>query len=119
MTIPAIVAAGALAAQPVVNRAGEKLGSIAEFMVDAGTGRIAYAVLSHGGLMGIGEKLFAIPWSAFELDPETHGLILDIPAEGLDAAPGFDKDHWPTMADPAWHAELHAFYRRRPYWEAA
>ena len=65
----------------------------------------------------IGSKLFAVPWSALTMDAAEKRFILDVPKERLENAPGFDKDHWPSMADPTWATELHTYYNVRPYWE--
>jgi hypothetical protein len=86
-------------------------------MIDVPRGRVAYAVLSFGGLFGVGDKLFAIPWDALILDTSRHCFVLDADKEHLKHAPGFDKDHWPSMADPGWAIDVHTFYNRRPYWE--
>ena len=115
---PAIMAASTLAGNDVVNSQGQDLGKIKEIMVDVTGGWIAYAVLSSGGLLGIGDKLFAIPWGALLLDVERKCFILDVDAERLKQAPGFDKEHWPSMADPTWATEVHAFYGQRTYWQA-
>jgi sporulation protein YlmC with PRC-barrel domain len=114
---PQVMAADTLQGTRVVNFHGENLGEIQDIMLDVPSGRIAYAVLSFGGIMGIGDKLFAIPWSALTLDADRECFMLDIDREQLKTAPGFDKDHWPSMADPAWAADVHSFYKRRPYWE--
>jgi sporulation protein YlmC with PRC-barrel domain len=114
---PQVMAADTLQGDKVVNRLGEQLGEIQDIMLDVPSGRIAYAVLSFGGVLGIGDKLFAIPWSALTLDADRECFVLDIDKEQLKNAPGFDKDHWPSMADPAWGSGVHSFYRRRPYWE--
>lgn len=66
---------------------------------------------------GMGNRLFAIPWNALTLDADNHNFILDVPKEHLKDAPGFDKDHWPTMADARWATHVHSYYDARPYWE--
>lgn len=114
---PRVMSASTLEGDDVVNRQGEKLGTLDEVMLDVPTGRIAYAVLSSGGLLGVGERLYAIPWRALTLDPENKCFILDVAKERLQAAPGFDKDHWPTMGDESWAQEVHSYYGLRPYWE--
>jgi sporulation protein YlmC with PRC-barrel domain len=114
---PEIMSAETLIGDSVVNAAGEDLGDIKAIMLDVTSGRIGYAVLSFGGVFGIGSKLFAIPWSALTLDADEKRFILDAPKERLEDAPGFDKDHWPSMADPSWAKELHADYNVRPYWD--
>jgi sporulation protein YlmC with PRC-barrel domain len=114
---PEIMAADTLEGDNVYNAEGEKLGEIEHVMVDVPRGRIAYAVLSFGGFLGMGEKLFAIPWSALTLDADHHNFVLNVPKQRLKDAPGFDKDHWPVMADPRWASNVHSYYATRPYWE--
>jgi sporulation protein YlmC with PRC-barrel domain len=113
---PEIMAASTLNGDKVYNMDGEDLGEIEDIMLDVRSGRIAYAVLAFGGVMGIGEKFFAIPWSALTLDADRECLVLDIEKERLKGAPGFDKSHWPSMADQAWADEVYRYYNQRPYW---
>jgi sporulation protein YlmC with PRC-barrel domain len=110
---PRVMSASTLEGDEVMNRAGEKLGTIEEIMLDVPTGRIAYAVLSSGGFLGVADKLFAVPWNALTLDPENHCFLLDVSKERLRKAPSFDKDHWPSMADERWASELHRYYGPR------
>ncbi len=114
---PRIMSSNTLEGDKVVNLQGEQLGSIEEIMLDVPTGRIAYAVLSSGGFLGVGDKLFAIPWAALTLDTENECFILDVSKERLEQAPGFDKDHWPAMAEETWASDIHSYYGTRPYWE--
>ncbi len=114
---PEVMAADTLQGDAVVNASGDKLGDIEDIMIDVPSGRVAYAVLSRGGVLGIGEKLFAIPWDALALDADRECFVLDIDEERLRNAPGFDKDHWPSMADRTWGAEVYSYYNRQPYWE--
>lgn len=114
---PQVMAADTLQGDKVINMRGEDIGEIQDIMIDVPRGRVAYAVLSFGGFLGIGDKLFAIPWDALTLDTNRHCFVLDIDKDRLKHAPGFDKDHWPSMADPSWAADVHSFFNRRPYWE--
>jgi sporulation protein YlmC with PRC-barrel domain len=114
---PDIMDAATLIGDDVVNANDEDLGKVEAIMLDVQSGRIAYAVLSFGGFLGMGSKLFAIPWSELTLDTEEKRFILDVPKEKLENAPGFDKDHWPSMADRTWARELHSYYDVSPYWE--
>ncbi len=107
---PALMGADTLMGNDVYNSQGEDLGDVKEFMIDMASGRITYAVLSFGGLMGLGDKLFAVPWSALTLDTINKRFTLDVVKETLAAAPGFDSDHWPAMADPTWAKGVHQFY---------
>ena len=113
---PDVMDANTLAGDDVVNAAGEDLGKIKAIMLDVAHGRVAYAVLSFGGFLGAGDKLFAIPWTALKLDPANKRFVLDTSKERLEVASGFDKDHWPRMADRDWAIELHNFYDIEPYW---
>ena len=114
---PRIMAADTLRGEKVKNREGETLGSVEHIMLDVPAGRIAYAVLSFGGFLGLGDKLFAIPWSALTLDTEDKCFIFEVDKETLEKAPGFDKDHWPAMADERWARSIHSHYDVAPYWE--
>jgi sporulation protein YlmC with PRC-barrel domain len=107
---PELMGADTLLGNDVYNRKGEDLGDIKEFMIDMASGKVAYAVLSFGGILGLGDKLFAVPWKALTLDTENKRFTLDVSKEELEEAPGFDKDTWPSMADPAWAARVHQFY---------
>jgi hypothetical protein len=78
------------------------------------SGRISYAVLSFGGLLGMGDKLFAVPWQALELDTTNKRFILDVSKERLENAPGFDKDRWPDMASSEFTSQIHGFYGTHP-----
>ena len=113
---PQVMAADTLQGDEVRNDAGENLGEITDIMIDVPTGRVAYAVMSVGGVLGMGSKLFAIPWSALQLDTENKCFRMNVAKERFEQAPGFDKDHWPTMADQRWAEDVHAFYGARPYW---
>ncbi len=105
-----VMSASTLTGDSVVNAKGETIGTIEEIMIHLDSGRVAYAVLSFGGFLGIGDKLFAIPWQALALDEDRKYFILDIDKEKLERAPGFDKDHWPDMADPTWGKEIYGYY---------
>ena len=94
----------------VYNQQGEDLGDIKEIMLDTNTGNVRYAVLSFGGVFGVGSKLFAVPWNALKLDTENKRFILNVDKERLNNAPGFDKDHWPDMADESWEKTIHSYY---------
>lgn len=107
---PGLMGANTLDGNDVYNLKNEDLGDIKEIMLDMDTGRVAYAVLSFGGFMGMGEKLFAVPWSALSLDTVHKRFLLDIAKDKLQSAPGFNKNHWPDMADKTWAKEIHDYY---------
>lgn len=106
-----IISAGTLMGDSVRNSAGESLGKIEEIMIDVNNGKIAYAVLSFGGFLGIGDKLFAVPWDSLTLNSAAQEFILDVDKQVLENAPGFNKDNWPDMADTSWHTEIQNHWR--------
>lgn len=113
-----VVSASKIIGEAVVNREDESLGKIHELVIDAREGRLAYAVLSFGGFMGMGNKLFAMPWQAFEFANTENKLILNVDKEKLRAAPGFDTDaKWPDFADRTWGGTIHEYYGFPPYWK--
>lgn len=114
---PALMTASTLDGNDVVNDSGEALGEIKDIMLDVRSGRVAYAVLSFGSFLGMGEKLFAVPWNALKLDTEDKCFVLKIAKEQLKNAPGFDKDNWPDMADQVWASNIHTYYKARPYYD--
>lgn len=115
---PRVLSATTVIGDKVLNTAGEQLGTIKELMIDLDEGLIAYAVLSFGGFLGMGDKLFAIPWEALTIDTENHAFILDVDKEVLESAPDFDKDHWPDNAkyEANWLLGVYEYYGYSPYW---
>jgi len=101
----------------VVNAKTESLGEIKEIVIDPKTGRVAYVVVAFGGFLTMGEKLFAIPFSAFDYNLTNNEYVLHVPKERLERAPGFDSTHWPAMSDEKWNRDVYTFYGRAPYWE--
>jgi hypothetical protein len=101
----------------VINANREDLGTIDDLVLDVRDNRIAYAILSFGGILGLGDKQFAVPWEALALDLSEKIAVLDIDKDRLKNAPGFDKDTWPDMADAGWGAVIYRHYGYTPYWE--
>src|SRR5262245_45940103 len=84
----------------VVSPQGESLGKIEDLVLIPGEGRIKYAALSYGSILGLGGKLFAVPWEALTLQPDGKTFTLDISKEQLDSVSGFDRSNWPQRPDP-------------------
>lgn len=114
---PFVMASDTLEGNKVVDPSGEEIGTIDHIMLDVLGGRIAYAVMAMGGFLGIGEKLHALPWSALTLDTRRKCFVLGVEKERIKEAPGFDKEHWPTMANSQWATSIHEYYGISPYWE--
>jgi hypothetical protein len=106
---PDVMDAKTLIGDDVVNDSGENLGAIEAIMLHIPSGRIAYAVLAFR------DKLYAVPWDALTLDAIEKRFVLPVTPDRLAAAPGFDKKHWPSMADPEWIEEVRSYYEDLPY----
>jgi sporulation protein YlmC with PRC-barrel domain len=109
-----VLSASTLAGDSVRNAAGEDLGKIDEIMIDIPSGRVAYAVLSFGGFLGMGDKLFAVPWNALKVDEDEKCFVLNVDRRTIEQAPGFDKDNWPDMSDTAFSSQISAYYHVEP-----
>ena len=96
---------------------GEDLGKIEEVMIDMEMGRVAYAVLSFGGLWGLGSKWVPVPWDAVALQPDEKVLLLKIEKEKIEKAPNFESATLPELANRQWGAVIHTYYGYPPYWE--
>jgi sporulation protein YlmC with PRC-barrel domain len=110
------VKASSIIGTNVVDLKDESLGDIKEIVIDPRSGRVAYAVVSFGGFLGMGEKLFAIPFSSFKYQLDGNKYVLDVPRNKLKEAPGFDVNHWPPMVEEKWNRDIHAYYEREPFW---
>lgn len=111
-----ILSSSTMEGSDVKNTAGESLCDIKDLMIDLTSGRVAYAVVEFGGLLGIGNKMFAVPLLAMQQDAANKCFILDTSKEALENASGFDKDHWPDFADRKWQTLVHEHYKAKPYW---
>ncbi|RPJ72522.1 MAG: PRC-barrel domain containing protein [Alphaproteobacteria bacterium] len=120
---PIFLTARTINGDKVINMVGEHLGKIEDLMIDLESGRVAYAVLSFGGFLGLGNKLFAVPWEALSVRPHEHAFALDVSKEILEKAEGFDKDDWPLTCEQLatstreWLANIYTCYGYKPYWE--
>jgi sporulation protein YlmC with PRC-barrel domain len=100
----------------VKNTTGDSLGQINDLVIDPSNGQVVYAVVSFCGLMGMGDKLFAIPWRALHWTSPKDYYVLDLDKDTLKKAPGFDKKHWPENSEK-WEEQREAlgqFYRVTP-----
>lgn len=113
---PNLLAEGTLRGEKVANPEGVDLGKIEDFMVDTDAGKVVYAILSFGGTLGMGNRLFAVPWNAMDLDTDKHAFILNVDKDKLKNAPGFDKDTWSDFSSLDWDNKVNEFYGQKPYW---
>ncbi|QDV07285.1 PRC-barrel domain protein [Planctomycetes bacterium Poly30] len=113
---PRLLSSSSFEGTKVRNLDKKDIGHIKDLMINLHTGRVAYAVLSFGGFMGLGNKLFAVPFEAFKLDTGDEELILDARKDVLEKMKGFDEDNWPDFADPEFHTHAHAAWNTKPSW---
>jgi sporulation protein YlmC with PRC-barrel domain len=107
---PPLYKTSAIIGRTVESQHGNELGQIAEVIMEATTGNVVYAVLTSDGFLGLGEKLFAIPWRALQQPTAAQTFRLDMTEEQLKKAPGFDKDTWPDLEDRHWGDTIQAYY---------
>jgi hypothetical protein len=105
-----VIAAADVQGTSVTNPASENLGTIKDVVLDKHDGTVRYAVLQFGGFLGMGSKLFALPWELLRYDASADAYVLAIPKETLQAAPGFDSDHWPDMSAVTFDTDLRRHY---------
>lgn len=94
----------------VENKEGENLGEIEALMLNKYHGNVEYVVLSFGGFLNIGNKLFAMPWRIFNYDAERECFVIPVNKEKLKNSPGFERDNWPNMSDENWARSINDYY---------
>ena len=100
----------------VCNPAGEKLGTIHSVMIEKRKGRIAYAVLSFGGLFGFGEKVHPIPWELLAYDVDREAYVVDIDRARIESAPAMMLDEGDRPIDKEYQEEVHRHWGTMPWW---
>lgn len=100
---------------PVFNRSEQRLGSVHSVMIDKREGKVAYAVLSFGGFLGLGEHVHPVPWEMLTYDVDLDAYVIDITREQLEQAPTLRLD----LADrpqPKDYEEVAGYYAKLPWW---
>lgn len=105
-----VVKASEIAGTKVKNLAGENLGEINEIVIDKEQGNISYLVLDFGGVLGFGNKFFAMPWRLFSYDKNDGNYVVQLDKERLENSPGFDKDNWPDFSELAFTTSINKYY---------
>ena len=102
----------------VENPANDNLGDVKELVLDPRRSRVSYFVMKSGGFLGMGDKLFAIPWSVMRVHrmENKDKLVLDLPKEKFTKAPEYHDKDWTAMSDPEWVKEVYDYYGAKPYW---
>ncbi|MDB5374545.1 MAG: photosystem reaction center subunit [Belnapia sp.] len=111
-----LIAAGKVGGTPVYNRHAERLGTVEDVMLDKRSGRVAYAVMSFGGFLGIGERYHPLPWSMLRYDVELSGYMVDLDRSQLEAAPNYGANEEMDWADKNFGQRVSDYYGVRPYW---
>ena len=112
----ALISANKVEGTTVKNTAGEKLGSIEEIMIDKRSGKVAYAVMSFGGFLGIGDRHHPLPWSVLNYDTNLEGYVVNLDKRVLEQAPAYGTDERVDLADETYGKKIHDYYNVPPYW---
>ena len=112
-----LIAAKKVQGATVYNTALETLGTIQDVMIDKASGRIAYAILSHGGFLGIGDRYYPLPWEKLGYNMEMDGYIVDIDRETLAGAPSYTDAAAVSWHDKDWGREVYAYHGTHPFWD--
>ncbi|HEX3574239.1 MAG TPA: PRC-barrel domain-containing protein [Rhodopila sp.] len=116
-TSGSLIAAHQVQGASVYNTALEKLGTLEDIMIDKASGRIAYAILSFGGFLGIGDRYYPLPWEKLAYNTEIGGYIADVDRETLEGAPSYSDTATASWHDEAWGRDVYAHYGVPPFWD--
>ncbi len=111
-----LIASDKVEGTAVYNRQDEHLGTVHNFMVDKASGRVAYAVMSFGGFLGMGQSYHPLPWRALKYDASRAGFVVDLDRSQLQKAPSYTADDQPNWSDRAYGNRIDEFYGMPPYW---
>ena len=110
-----LIAADKVQGTPVSNPSGDRIGSIENVMIDKPSGRVAYAVMSFGGLLGMGKSRYPLPWDLLEYDTDLDSYVVDIDPQVLEEAPVYEEGST-NWSDQAWGERVYDYYKVPPYW---
>ena len=113
----ALIAADKVEGTAVYDLHSNKVGTIETLMIDKLSGKVAYAVLSFGGFLGIGERYHPLPWSVLRYSTEHGGYVVDVDKKTLEKAPTYGPNEMPNYGDREWAQRLHDYYRAQVYWD--
>jgi PRC-barrel domain len=111
-----LIAANKVQDTPVYNNSGESLGSIHDVMIDKKSGNVAYAIMSFGGFLGIGNSYHPLPWSVLKYDTNKGGYVVNLDRRQLEGAPAYPAGSAPAWGDRDFETKIHDFYGVNPYW---
>jgi hypothetical protein len=110
-----LIAADKVEGTSVYNMAHEKIGSIENVMIDKQTGKVAYAVMSFGGLLGLGDSHHPLPWSVLRYDTQAGGYVVNLDKKMLEKAPSYGARERIDWDDESWGRRVHDYYGATPY----
>jgi hypothetical protein len=116
---PGLIGSDKVEGTPVYRPDGNRVGQIERVMIDKLSGKVAYAIMSFGGFLGIGEDYYPLPWSLLTYNPTLGGYEVNIGEEQLKGAPKFGRDESWDGASPAGGRMVFDHYGLPPYWETA
>ncbi|HUE18336.1 MAG TPA: PRC-barrel domain-containing protein [Stellaceae bacterium] len=114
-----LIAADKVEGTPVESTNGDSLGHVHDIMIDKISGQVGYAVLKYGSFLGLGGKLFALPWDLLKYDTKRNAYVIGIPVEKLKGAPSFDdsdQSRWPDLGTRSHSEEIHEYYGSHADW---
>ena len=114
-----LISADKVEGTAVYNPAGEKVGSVSNIMIDKISGRVAYAVLAAGGILGMGKEVFALPWDVLSYDTGKGGYVVDVDRAKLEEAPQMAAGDLRELEDREFEKHIHDYYNIDPYWTFA
>jgi hypothetical protein len=94
----------------VYNRQEEKLGSVYDVMLNKMNGQVAYAIMSFGGFLGMGESYHPLPWRALTYDTRLGGYLVDIDRNRLENAPYYTTRNEPDWSDRSYGQSIDRYY---------
>lgn len=105
-----LIASDKVEGTAVYNQAGERLGTVTNFMVDKHSGKVAYATMSFGGFLGIGESYHPLPWQTLTYDTGKGGYVVNLSREQLESAPRYTSSDVPDWTDATYGRRVSDYY---------
>ncbi|WP_213980055.1 PRC-barrel domain-containing protein [Sphingomonas sp. dw_22] len=105
-----LIASDKVEGTAVYNNQDERLGTVERFMVDKATGQVEYAVLSFGGLFGVGQKHYPLPWRALTYDTDKGGYVVNLTRDQIEGAPSYDNEADRPVYDRDYGTRIYDYY---------
>ena len=113
-----LISAGKVQGTNVYNTQGDSLGEVYDVMIDKMSGKVAYAVMSFGGFLGMGNRYHPLPWSTLKYDTRQGGYVVGLTKQQLEGAPTYASNELPAWGDRGYEKNIHDYYKAQPYWGA-